>query len=444
MRHLMKRRHLAALVAVTLAGGMLAGCGGGDTPAADSNSGDASGKVSGSLHLAWRSNDEETGRKVVAAYKAARPGVDVTLDILPFQSAEFRKSLLTRKLANNLPDVFQSIDRMAPLTADAQISVDITPFLESGGPIKKDLFSSPFLNQYVVGDKIHGLPVTGDAVVLYYNKKQFDDAHLEYPTDSWTWEDMVAAAQKLTVGKGDATSQYGFVTTYDWNAMYVPMTVAEGGKFLDDQGHTLLGSPAAVAAFTKLLQPAKDGWFAPQSVIAAQGGSPATVFANGTASMLAGVRGWLPGIRSGIKSDFDVVTLPSINGKKVNGMGSRSLSMTAAGQKNSKVTYDFLTWFYSEDGMKLLTSTYAVVPPIKSLYDSPIWRDLPAPPKNNDAFVKALDTGVIVPNVPAAAQGAIDDGVKTAVEGVLIGNMSIEKAFGDANAKINAAIDRAK
>ena len=46
-------------------------------------------------------------------------------------------------------------------------------------------------------------------MVLYYNKDLFDKAGLEYPTDSWTWDDMQAAATQLTIREGDNVTQWG-------------------------------------------------------------------------------------------------------------------------------------------------------------------------------------------------------------------------------------------
>ena len=44
---------------------------------------------------------------------------------------------------------------------------------------------------------------------LWYNKDVFDANGVEYPTDDWTWEDLVAAAEKLTI-KNDAGEYVSF------------------------------------------------------------------------------------------------------------------------------------------------------------------------------------------------------------------------------------------
>lgn len=436
--------------------GLQAGAGGGDAGGETGNAGAASEggaaeageELSGELSVAFRSNAEEAANEVVAAYRDVRPNVDVTLDIIPYESDEYRRELITRQLSDDLPDVLQILDRFATQLADAGITASLEDYLSSG-PITQDSFAQPFFEQYVptTGDNAGqpmGLPTNADAVVLYYNKDHFDEAGLDYPDDDWTWDDLVEASEELTIDDGNDL-QYGFTTIYGWHAMYVPMIEAYGGSLLDDEGMANLTSDAAEQAFQSILGPVQDGSFVPPDVLAAQG-DPSTAFANGIASMLAGVRGWLPGIRGGISDDFDVAQFPLVNGERVTGMGSRGIALTEAGVENGQLAYDFLDWFFDEEGgMAVQAATYGAVPPVESLYDSEIWRGLPAPPENNDPFVQALDVGIKNPvAIPANAQGKIDDAINTANEQVLLGGKSVAEALAEADQTIDEAISEAR
>ncbi len=157
--------------------------------------------------------------------------------------------------------------------------------------------------------------------------------------------------------------------------------------------------------------------------------------------MFAGVRATLPQVKAVMKDDFDVVQLPKINGVRRVGMGSIALALTENGRKNSKVSYDFLNWFFAEDGgMRILAAGYAVVPPSPPLFNSPIWRGLAPPPYNNDAFVQAMANGVENPaGIPANLQGKIDDSITNAVQAVLIGGMTVEDAFSRAQKELDKA-----
>ena len=50
-----------------------------------------------------------------------------------------------------------------------------------------------------VDGKQYLLPKDYSPLAVYYNKKLFDAATVPYPEDGWTWDDLLATAQKLTV-----------------------------------------------------------------------------------------------------------------------------------------------------------------------------------------------------------------------------------------------------
>ncbi|MBO0883501.1 MAG: extracellular solute-binding protein, partial [Mycobacterium sp.] len=59
------------------------------------------------------------------------------------------------------------------------------------------------------GHDMYGFPDDVQTMALFYNKDLFDKAGVKHPDDSWTWDDAMDAAEKLTVGKGKKTSQWG-------------------------------------------------------------------------------------------------------------------------------------------------------------------------------------------------------------------------------------------
>jgi ABC-type glycerol-3-phosphate transport system substrate-binding protein len=412
----------------------------------------AQGAVSGSLSLGITNSQEPQMRTVVAAYNELRPDVEVEFNVLAGGSDQLRQNLITRQMASRLPDIVNTYDRFPRQFADAGLTTDLAPYLTSGGPVSEDLFAPTFIGQYRVegGDhdgEVHGMPVGADAVVLYFNKGHFDEAGIAYPDETWTWDTLVETARALTVSDGGNTTRYGFATRYHWHATYVPMIKAFGGSFLGEDGLVDLATDAGAKTFHLLLDHVQEGIFATPAAIRSAG-DEAVGFGNELYSMMAFVRSGVPRIRAAMRPemDFDVVQQPLVNGTRAIGMGSVGLAITPQGAENTDVVYDFLDFFYAEDGgMAVLASTYAVVPPVSTLFDSPIWRDLPPPPHNNQAFVDAMEHGVPNPaGIPADSQGVIDAAMVAVVEGVLIGGQTVEDALAGAEATINAEIERAR
>jgi len=388
-------------------------------------------------------------KPVFAAYEAARPGSKIDYSVLPSTGPELRQTLLSRRMANKLADITYLADIFATQFAEAGILADMRGFLNSGGPITADSFAKPFLDQYLIvsGPKkggIYGLPQGADTVVLFYNKKHFDDAKLPYPDDSWDFDKQVEVATKLTQKSGGQTTRYGLGVSVPWHATYVPGITALGDSLLDDKGLFKLTSDASVKLFTMYWEQVKNGVFASNTQFA-QLGQIQGAFGSGAASMIQSVRALVPLIKQTVKDDWDVALEPKINGSRHTGMGSIALATTPQGEANNKaLAYDFLTWFYAEDGgMKVLTSTYAVVPPVTALFNSPIWTALPPPPANVKVFADSIAFGNMNPtSIPADVQSVVDNELLKAEQQVTISGGSVADALKTAQATINDAMSR--
>jgi multiple sugar transport system substrate-binding protein len=411
----------------------------------------AAGELKGKLTITVLDFLEKPLQPVFAAYQAKRPGVTIAYEVIPSSDVDLIPLMLSRALAKKLPDITFLFDELAALFADGGITADLRPYFASGGPVTQAYFAKPFLDQYLItsGEKkggIYGMPYGADTVVQFYNKKHFDEAGLKYPTGDWTFEDQVAVAEKLTKRDGGKTTRFGLGIQIPWQATYVPGIEAWGGHILRDDGTVDLTGPAAVKTFTMYWDQAKKGTFASYAQLEPYGGVW-TAFASGISSMTQTVRALVPTIRATMKDDWDVCFVPTINGVHKTGMGSVAMDATPSGVANNKdLTYDFITWFYSGDGaMGILASTYAIVPPLESLYDSPVWRNLPGPPSNTSVFSDSIKFGAINPNtIPHAVQSVINKELRDAEDSVVLNGADPVASLKKAEVAVNVAMAEAR
>ena len=411
----------------------------------------ASGELKGKLTITVLDFLEKPLQPVFAAYKAKNPGVEIAYEVIPSSDKDLIPLMLARALAKKLPDITFLFDEIATLFADAGITADLRPFFKSGGPVTEAYFAKPFLDQYLItsGDKkggIYGMPYGADTVVQFYNKKHFDEAGIKYPTGDWTFEEQVAVAEKLTKREGGKTTRFGLGIQIPWQATYVPGIEAWGGHILRDDGTVDLTGPAATKTFNMYWDQAKKGTFASYAQLETYGGVW-TAFASGISSMTQTVRALVPTIRATMKDDWDVCFVPTINGVHKTGMGSVAMAATPSGiAANKDLTYDFITWFYSGDGaMGILASTYAIVPPVESLYESPVWRKLPGPPSNTSVFSDSIKFGAINPNtIPHAVQSVINKELRDAEDSVVLNGADSADALKKAEATVNVAMAEAR
>ncbi len=79
---------------------------------------------------------------------------------------------------------------------------------------------------------VYGFPRDIGFSVLYYNKDLFDAAGVEYPTEEWTWDDLTAAAEALTVVDANGrVTQYGLAMEGGKYAEWINQNM---GSILDD------------------------------------------------------------------------------------------------------------------------------------------------------------------------------------------------------------------
>jgi multiple sugar transport system substrate-binding protein len=188
-------RSLIAAAAVSALGISLAACGGG------SDSGNASdgGGGGGSTLTYWASNqgtsldnDKEVLTPVLKKF-TDETGIKVNLEVIGWNDLQTR--IQTAITSGQAPDVVNIGNTWAASlqATDAFLPFDGSAMDAIGG---KDKFVPTALaTGGKEGQDPTSVPLYGLAYGLYYNKAMFQQAGLQPPK---TWEEMVAAAQKLT------------------------------------------------------------------------------------------------------------------------------------------------------------------------------------------------------------------------------------------------------
>jgi multiple sugar transport system substrate-binding protein len=119
----------------------------------------------------------------------------------------------------------------------------------------------------------YGLPWIAQPVVLYFNRGLFDAAGAEYPTNDWTWDDFMAAAEALTVdttGDGEV-DQWGFINN-GWPPPFIFIWQAGGEPISADFTTSPIDTPEFVNGFEFYLSTAYNPAVSPsREVIAEQG-----------------------------------------------------------------------------------------------------------------------------------------------------------------------------
>ena len=256
------------MLSVLLAGAMaasLAACGGGaggssekkeekKTQEAKEDTGKSGAGVELKVSI-WDKN-QEPGLKQIMDDFTAKTGIKVAISVVDWDN--YWTMLAAGAQGGSLPDVFWMHSNESQRYMSNDMLLDITDKIKESSEIKVENYPEDIWGLYTWEDKYYAVPKDIDTIALWYNKKMFDEAGLEYPTADWTWDDMFEAAKKLTKPDG---SQYGLAIRNDNNqAGYYNLIYDNNGYVIsEDKKKSGYDDPKTIEAMQQLEQAIKDG-----------------------------------------------------------------------------------------------------------------------------------------------------------------------------------------
>ena len=224
----------------------------------------------------------------------------------------------------------------------------------------------------------------------------FDKAGLKYPDENWTWDDLLAAAEKLTVKDANGNvKQYGLAM--ENTNKYSILLNQNGGAIFDDYRNPskcMLSDPKSVQAvsfFTDLL--AKG--YAMKDADLTQAGGDQGAFQSGQAAMIIQNTSRVSSFnKANMPYDVAVIPIPK-GGKRFNPAGGAAWVMSAK-SANKDAAWTFIQWLQSANGgEKIYTQRGEIFPALQSVANSPTFMT-DQPPANKAAIItdaKASDVG---------------------------------------------------
>lgn len=201
--------------------------------------------------------------------------------------ADYYKKIQTMASAKQAPDLFWLSQEYIPMYADLGV---IAPIDEAAKDVDFDDYYEGALNIGKFDDKLFGLPWINQPVMLYYNKKMFEENDVALPDGSWTWEDFDKAASALTKdtngdGKADqfGTVIDGWPNVANWIWSY-------GGEIITADGEVKIDSPESIEGIKMMDQLINESKVTPNKTQAQNTGGP-EMFKTGKVAMFFGGAG---------------------------------------------------------------------------------------------------------------------------------------------------------
>lgn len=333
------KRLIAAGLTATMVVGMLTACGGG-------SSDDGGSKKKGdALTVAIWDTNQQAGLQEIIDEFTAETGVKAELQVLDWSA--YWTLLEAGATGGDMPDVFWMHSNEAVKYMSNDILLDLTDYVSKSEKLEMDKFPQDLKDMYTWKDKVYAVPKDRDTIAMWYNKKMFDEAKIDYPDGSWTWDEFYEIAEKLTKDDG---SQFGFAAQpSNEQDTWMNMVYSMGGTIVTDDNKSGFDDPNTIKAMEFLDKCVKN--VMPDSNTMSETGTD-VLFQSGKVAMISQGSWMVAGFKDNdyLVENADVARLPkdATTGRSVslyNGLGWAA----SAGTGMPDEAFQLIEWFGSKD-----------------------------------------------------------------------------------------------
>ena len=322
--------------------------------------------------------------------------------------------------------------------------VDLGSLMDGDPEFRRDDFYAQVLKTGEYNGRLFGFPLFFSTIALFYNKTLFDEAGVDYPTDDWTFDDLLAAAKTLTRDRdGDGKAdQYGFMLelgTHRW-----PIAVwAFGGRVVDEKSRRfLLDSTEAIDGVQWYADLINRHHVAP-AVTSYEDMNMFEQFASGRIAMTFSSRHFVDIYRRARGLQWDVAMVPK-HRERATTFISTVLLITRK-SRHPREAWEFIKFASGKEAMEAGARDKGAIPALKSVAERLIVRDSGLPPAHDDVFLRMIPYARL-PNFARICPNAIAEYGKFhgRMERIWLGMKSAAEVLGEEVPRLNAAVRRSE
>ncbi len=305
----------------------------------------------------------QTIEERILEYEMLNPETNIVLQEQP--SSGWLDKYISVAQTGEAPDIFLAKGSWFGELADLEYIKPLTPFLT---PQKEAEFLPSSIDGLSYDNELWGLPLWFDSILLYYNKKMFDQAGLSYPNSSWTDIELINAAVELT-DRSAENKIYGLVwasiSPYMWPAFqygfgHGPLYQNDGIVVNDTTSVDAMEFIYDLKFYHRCLFYDDSSNSATQAFIADKG-----------AMLIYG--GWYTPTLDALEVDYGMEILPLISStnKRITPMVEIKGWGISKDAKNSSLCYDIISFLTNKETQEKLIEDEKKVPTLLELINSP-------------------------------------------------------------------------
>ncbi len=395
-----------------------------DDAAESTEGGDLEGTLT---YVSWNDNQRDQLEATIEGFNEMYPNVTIDLQFTPW--SEYWTKLEAAATGGSLPDIITNHTIYAERYANAEMIIPLDDLASYNADFSFDNLPEGVTRLYRFNDTIYGVAKDIDCVVLAYNKEMFDNAGLSYPDDTWTWDDLEAAAEALT---DKDNNMYGFAAYNNLQEAWGSFLYQNGGSVINEETNTSnLDSAESIEAMEFYMSLLDN--YSPTTAQLAET-DRRTMFASGNIGMLPTGNWQLNNFvdNEGIADKFNIAPLPAANdGTKATISNGLAYSVSAQSQ-NTEVAKAFVAYLGTQDANERAAIGVSI-PAYNGVVDT--WAEIHSADYNTQVITDSLAYGTQY--VSTETRSLWEAELNVYLEQLFNGEIGVEEAFTGASAAMN-------
>ncbi len=367
--------------------------------------------------------------QMISAFEVQNPDIKVNYETYAFD--DYFTKLQTLIASKTAPDTFELNYETFVTYASKGALYDMDPLMQADTSFDSSVINQTALDAFKNEGKQYGMVESFSNTVLFYNKNLFDQANLDYPDASWTWDDELAAAQKITNADEGIYGTYSPIQFWEF---YKTIEQNGGHIFNDDKTEVVIDSPQNVETLQWMIDKIEKYHVTPSDA-EMSGQSDGDLFKAGKIGMLrTGI--WMFDSFKDTDFEWDIALEPGKT-QKAHHFFANGLAINKD-TKHAEASWKWLKFMASSpEATQIRVNSSWELPAVtdESILQSYLEQ---TPPENRQVVFDALDTLVVPPVIENWNE--LTDVVGKELDQAKLGTKTPEQALKDAKVEIENLI----
>ncbi|WP_202078975.1 sugar ABC transporter substrate-binding protein [Caldalkalibacillus salinus] len=405
----------------------------GSEPSSQPGDGSSDGEVTVTFSYWGATFDKERMEAIRAEFEKVNEDINVELVNLP--SEGYSQKQMTMMTAGNPYDVIQLAEQSYAFAARGTLE-DLSPYIERDGVDLNDFYDVG-IESYTHEGRVYGMPLRLGSMMMFYNKNLFDEHGLDYPDETWTWEDVIEAGEVIT---DHDEGVFGLSALGGWWASIAQFLHSNGGSILsEDRTAFNLDSPESLAAIELMNEIVNERDISPSASQIPEG---VDLWTSGRIGMMVDGPWHILSSQANITDfDWDITVAPK-GTQHASPTFSNAFHMSKA-SKNKEAAWEVIKFWTGPEAQAILAEEHGDTPSMIAVAESDTYLELgDNPPENFELMLESLNTA-FAPEV-TLMWGEINQVVQEGFSRVIDLNEPIEDVMPDVKSEVEDLLEEDK